>query len=103
MKAVKKTFNDIKIGDTIYAYDYELNYGFKMKVTKIINAINYNNDAYTYYNNNAYTWFACEKLFDHKGYVVIIANKEKVKTSFKNKIFKMVYFVNEKDYNNKIY
>lgn len=95
MKAVKKTFNDIKIGDTIYAYDYKLNYGFKMKVTKIINAINYNNDAYT--------WFECEKLFDHKGYVVIMSNKEKVKTSFKNKIFKMIYFVNEKDYNNKIY
>lgn len=74
-----------------------------MKVTKIINTINYNNDAYTCYNNDAYTWFVCEKLFDHKGYVVIMRNEEKVKTSLKNKIFKMVYFVNEKDYNNKIY
>lgn len=95
MKAVKKTFNDVKIGDIIYAYDYELHYGFKMKVTKIINAIDYNNDKYT--------WFECEKCFDHRGYVVIMANEEKVKTSFRNKAFKVIYFVNEKDYNNKIY
>ena len=95
MKEAKKTFNDIKIGDIIYAYDYELHYGFKMKVTKIINAIDYNNDKYT--------WFECEKCFDHRGYVVIMPNEEKVKTSFRNKAFKFIYFVNEKDYNNKIY
>lgn len=95
MKSSKKTFNGIKIGDTIYAYDYELNYGFKIKVIKIINAINY--------NNNAYTWFECEKYFDHRGYVVIMRNEEKVKTSFRNKALKFIYFVNEKDYNNKIY
>lgn len=66
-----------------------------MKVTGINEVTNYNNDIYT--------WFICKRNFDHKDYVVIMANKEKVKTSFKNKIFKMVYFVNEKDYNNKIY
>ena len=96
MKAVKKTFNDIKIGDTIYAYDYELNYGFKMKVTRINEVTNYNNDTYT--------WFICKRNFDNKeDYGVIIGTKAKAKTSFRNKALKFIYFVNEKDYNNKIY
>lgn len=32
-----------------------------------------------------------------------VRNEEKVKTSFRNKALKFIYFVNEKDYNNKIY
>lgn len=95
MKEAKKTFNDIKIGNTIYAYDYELNYGFKMKVTGLTEILNYNNDTYTL--------FICERYFDHKDYAVIIDGKEKVKTSFKDKNLKMIYFANEKDYNNKVH
>lgn len=95
MKTAKKTFNDINIGDTIYAYDYELNYGFKMKVTGLTEILNYNNDTYTL--------FICERDFDHKDYAVIIEREEIKNTSYKNKILKMIYFANEKDYNNKIY
>lgn len=95
MKSAKKTFNDIKIGDTICAYDYELNYGFKMKVTALTEILNYNNDTYTL--------FICKRDFDHKDYAVIIDRDEIQNTSYKNKILKMIYFANEKDYNNKIY
>ena len=95
MKEAKKTFNDIKIGDIIYAYDYELNYGFKMKVTGLNEILNYNNDTYTL--------FICERDFDHKDYAVTIESKEIQNTFYKNKIAKMIYFANEKDYNNKIY
>lgn len=95
MKATKKTFNDVKIGDIIYAYNYELNYGFKMKVTALTKTLNY--------NNTTYTLFICETDFDHKCYTIIIDNDEIQNTSYKNKIVKMIYFTNEKDYNNKIY
>lgn len=96
MKAIKKTFNDIKIGDIIYAYDYELNYGFKMKVTRLNKIISYN-------NFNIYTLFICERDFDHKDHVIIIESEKITKTSYKDKNMKILYFVNEKDYNNKIY
>ena len=95
MKATKKTFNDIKIGDTIYAYDYELNYGFKMKVIGLTEILNYNNDTYTL--------FISERDFDHKDYAVIIDSKEIQNTSYKNKILKMIYFSNEEDYSNKVH
>lgn len=83
------------VGDTIYAYDYELNYGFKMKVTRL--------EIINNYNNNTYTLFICERDFDHMYYAVIIDSDEIQNTSYKDKILKMIYFVNEKDYNNKIY
>lgn len=92
---LKKTFNDIKIGDTIYVYDYEFKHGFKMKVTDIKRVTDYNNDAYT--------WFICKRDTDKKDYGVFIENKEIEKTSWKSRNLKMIYFVNEKDYNNKIY
>ena len=91
----EKTFKDIKIGDTIYAYDYELNYGFKMKVTDIKTVMGYNNDAFT--------WFTCKKDTDQRNYSVVIENKETEKTSCKCRNLKRIYFVNEKDYNNKVY
>lgn len=95
MKTAKKTFNDINIGDTIYAFDYELNYCFKMKVKRKNKITNYNNDTYTL--------FISERDFDHKDYAVIIDSKEKVKTSFKDKNLKMIYFSNEEDYSNKVH
>ena len=66
-----------------------------MKVADIKTVTNYNNDAFT--------WFTCKKDTDQRNYSVLIENKETEKSSCKAKNFKMIYFVNEKDYNNKVY